>query len=272
MSWNVWGRTGTAADRQLAEVLRCEPDVLALQEVVKGSLEVWLEGLRPEGYSVIHSPIELLAAPGPYLIEKQKRPKRKNFNVTASRHPITALPGLEFPDAGEAFPEKHVATRVSVDNSVVDIHNTHLPPGSSTGLIKIHAFQAIRRRIDAPTHAARVLCGDFNAPLSETDTKMETAASRHRSWREEWDRSERLILEHPNLQDPYRLHHEKDTPFAVSHFTGHPRSASRSPHRYDHIYVSREFATDDCRCEYLQELRESGLSDHAPVIGTLRLR
>ena len=137
MSWNVWGRTGTAADRQLAEVLRCEPDVLALQEVVKGSLEVWLEGLRPEGYSVIHSPIELLEAPGPYLIEKQKRPKRKNFNLTASRHPITALPGLEFPDAGEAFPEKHVATRVSVDNSVVDIHNTHLPPGSSTGACQV---------------------------------------------------------------------------------------------------------------------------------------
>ena len=70
MSWNVNGRTGAAARKQVDEVRRCPPDVIALQEVVMGSLDVWLEGLRREGYSGNHSPIEALAAPSEAVCQR----------------------------------------------------------------------------------------------------------------------------------------------------------------------------------------------------------
>lgn len=66
-----------------------------------------------------------------------------------------------------AFPEKYLAAKVIVDGVEIDVHNAHLPPGVSRGLIKVHAFEAIRRRIEADTHVPRVLCGDFNAPVEE---------------------------------------------------------------------------------------------------------
>jgi endonuclease/exonuclease/phosphatase family metal-dependent hydrolase len=40
---------------------------------------------------------------------------------------------------------------------------------------------------------------------------------------------------------------------------------------YDHVYVSREFEIDQCRCIYLEEILEKKLSDHAPVLATLSL-
>ncbi len=40
------------------------------------------------------------------------------------------------------------------------------PHGSGRGVIKMHAFEAIRRRVDADAKYGipTVLCGDFNAP------------------------------------------------------------------------------------------------------------
>ena len=145
LSWNVNGRVKNAQRRQIDAVLGHLPDVTALQEVTNASHPVWSESLTAGGYSVL-STIDLLAVPYP-----DEKIHRKYCNVTAARHQLAQLPGLVYGDAAEtasAFPEKHLAARVTLDGVEIDLHNTHLPPGSTRGVIKVKAFEAIRRQLD----------------------------------------------------------------------------------------------------------------------------
>ena len=271
LSWNLSGKTGPAAEEQLAEVLKAEPDAVALQEVVPGSLETWAQGLLAHGYTVVSS-IELLAVPGPQHEKKPRRIRRKNFNLTASRFPLAVLPGLAFREAGvrdRAFPEKYLVTRIRAKPGTFDLHNAHLPPGSTRGIVKVETFEAIRKRLDEPTPVPRVLCGDFNTPWEESDEGIKTAAHRHPGERQRWDEAERMILEHPELSDLYRANRSPGDDFAVSHYRG--RGDRRVGCRYEHVYVSAEFDLRSSRVEYLEPLLDRGLSDHAPVAATLAL-
>jgi len=53
ISWNVNGRQGSALPRQIAALLDRGPDVVALQEVRKESLRVWLDA--PQHGGLVHS-------------------------------------------------------------------------------------------------------------------------------------------------------------------------------------------------------------------------
>ena len=173
---------------------------------------------------------------------------------------IAALPGLAFGDPEQArlaFPEKYLAVRVVVDGMGLDVHNAHLPPGSTRGAIKMHAFRAIRQRIDEPTSVPRVLCGDFNTPQFEDDEDVTTWASAHPEFRDAWDAAERGVLEHPILRDVYRQHHPPGQHYSASHFTG------GTPRRYDHVFASPELET--VRCRYMTDWLRDGLSDHAAI-------
>jgi exonuclease III len=262
ISWNVNGRVKEACQRQLDCVLAEAPDVLALQEVTVTSYGVWWRGLLAAGYSVA-STVDLVRLPYP---EVEPPVRRKYFNLTASRGGMATLPGLAFSDperARLAFPEKYLVTQVVLDGSAVDVHNAHLPPGSSRGEIKVHAFRAIRQRVDEPTNAARILCGDLNTPQAEDHESVTTWASAHPRLRDEWDAAERGVLEHPTMRDVYRERHPSYAPYPASHLTrGIPR-------RYDHVYASPEIATVWCR--YLGAWLEARLSDHAPVEAELVL-
>jgi endonuclease/exonuclease/phosphatase family metal-dependent hydrolase len=161
LSWNVNGRVKEALRSQLQKLLGRSPDIVALQEVTRESYGAWCEGLTAQGYSVVSS-VELLALPYP-----DPTIERRYMNLIAARHPLALLSGLSFdePDPARiAFPEKYVVARVSVDGAAIDVHNAHLVPGSSRGIVKVHMFEAIRRRIEQPTASARILCGDFNTP------------------------------------------------------------------------------------------------------------
>jgi endonuclease/exonuclease/phosphatase family metal-dependent hydrolase len=256
LSWNVNGRVGASCRRQAAAVMSRQPDIIALQEVTLTSHEQWRHELLASAYSVL-STVDLVQLPYPPV----KPPiQRKYFNLIAARSLIAALPGLRYADPDQArvaFPEKYVAARITVDGAPVDVHNAHLPPGSSRGTIKLHAFHAIRRRIDQPTACPRILCGDFNTPQAEDAGGLTTWASAHPSLREQWDTAERLVLEHPTMRDVYREQHQRGDPFAASHFT------RGTPRRYDHVYASPELRALSCR--YLTDCLDRRLSDHAPV-------
>jgi endonuclease/exonuclease/phosphatase family metal-dependent hydrolase len=257
LSWNVTGRVKEALRSQLRKLLERSPDIVALQEVTGESYGAWCEGLTAKGYSVVSS-VELLALPYP-----DPTIERRYMNLIAARHPLALLSGLSFdePDqARMAFPEKYVVARVCVDGAAVDVHNAHLVPGSSRGVVKVHMFEAIGRRIEQPTACARILCGDFNTPRWEDDSSLTTWARRRGS---AWDRAERSVLEHPELRDAYRALRKRGDALPVSHFTG------VTPRRYDHIYVSPEL--HPTACEYLSSWLHSGLSDHAAVEAELML-
>lgn len=200
LSWNTRGYTGSTKNDQL-EVITDDlrPDILALQEVVRGSLEFWRASLEAHGYSVVTSAIELLDRPGPYLPHKTKR-------------------------------------------------------------------------VDQPTDAARILCGDFNSPWSESDESFVVGGGRSDAAEEaRWQRAELGFLKHPELRDVYRHRHQAGEPFAVSHWRG--RGVNRTGCRYDHICASATaFDLDGSQCLYREDLLESGLSDHAPVLATIKLR
>lgn len=257
LSWNVNGRVGDLFARQLDQVLERKPDVLALQEVKLSSYPAWCERLTSEGYSVV-SAVDLARLPYPKVTPAIRR---TYFNLTASIFPLAQLPGLIFSNPREArvaFPEKYVAARIALGHDSVEVHNAHLPPGSTRGEIKIQAFRAIRRRVDNAVTAARVLCGDFNTPRSEDEHGVTTWAGAHPKLRDPWDKAERSILEHPVFRDVYRERHHRGAEFPVSHVT---RGIGR---RYDHIYASRKI--DVVTCNYLEDWRrEQQLSDHAPV-------
>jgi endonuclease/exonuclease/phosphatase family metal-dependent hydrolase len=234
------------------------------------------------GYSVV-STVDLVARPYPpppypsppfprWPEGGEDHIQRKNFNLVAARHPIAALPGLSFPNPEEArfaFAEKYLASQVTVEGVETDIHNAHLPPGSSRGVIKVYAFEAIRRRVDQDSGSARILCGDFNAPVSEdADGPLLVASG---EWPEEiqsrWDEAETSVVKNPDLPDVYREVYPEATTFPASHYTG--RGARRSPRRYDHIFASCELKAE--KCAYLGEWLEGRLSDHAPVEAELVL-
>ena len=187
------------------------------------------------------------------------------------------LPGLSYDDREEmrvAFPEKYLAARVSVDGVEIDVHNAHLPPGVSRGLIKVHAFEAIRRRIDIDTDVARVLCGDFNAPVEEdADGPIsQSSGPWSESDQERWKLAEKRIVDSLDMRDVYLDVHDSAQPVPSSHFTG--RGDRRVGHRYNHVFASAEIETKSCA--YLSDWLEADdvdgrLSDHAPVEAELSL-
>lgn len=255
LSWNVNGRVDAGRTAQIAAVLDREPDVIALQELTANTYPVWSEALLAAGYSTISS-IDLLRAPYADVVPAVTR---KYFNGLAVRGTIAALPGLAFPDPEEArlaFPEKYIAARVTLNAGTYEIHNAHLPPGSSRGIVKAQAFRAIRRRTDLAIGRV-VLCGDFNTPQHEDADGLTTWASSHPRHFEEWDSAEREVLENPALRDIYRLTRHASAPFAYSHLT---RGTKR---RYDHIYASP--ALSPITCVYHVQWLLDRLSDHAAV-------
>lgn len=286
--WNVQGRVGGTLRRQVDAVVQRKPAIVALQELTTASLPEWERGLGEAGYSVI-STVDLVARPypaPPYPTPPFPPPRkgsvhghvqRRNFNLSAARHPIKALPGLRFDDPDEAlygFPEKYLATEVEVDGAEVHVHNAHVPHGSGRGVIKVHAFEAIRRRVDADAGRPTVLCGDFNAPWSEDARGPRTGL--RRKWpddvRTRWLEAEAALLSNPRMRDVYRDVHDAEKPFPVSHFTG--RKEHLTGHRYDYIFATPELKTESC--EYLSDWLDWDesrwrRSDHAPVAAELSL-
>jgi endonuclease/exonuclease/phosphatase family metal-dependent hydrolase len=284
ISWNVAGRVQRTLRYQLQALLGLGPDVVALQELTLATMPDWEHGLRAAGY-VVESTIELVREPypePPYESPPLPPPRgggihdhfqRKNFNLTASRYPIEALPGLSFDDSNEArlaFPEKYLACRVSLGRHDIEIHNAHLPPGSTRGLIKVHAFEAIRKRVTENPDVPRVLCGDFNAPAQENvaGPVIERGGRWSEADQDRWVAAETALLTSQDMRDVYRDDHRGGPEFPISHVT---RSG---PKRYDYILASEHFQTVRCRyhSEWLDR-DESGwrLSDHAPVDADLEL-
>lgn len=283
VTWNVAGRRKALA-AQLDEVLRLDVDVVALQEVVAASLDAWRNGLTAAGYDVVTSDPDLLEVPAPTLPHRPDRGprQRKNLNLIASKRPhrIERLSGATLPDPAQAYPERHLVARVELDGSAVDVHNVHTPPGSRVRMLKVHFWEAMRERLDDPTDAARILCGDFNSPYHEDDEGFgDLGKQRYRVDRDRWRAAELGFLDHPEMRDVYRTHHQAGQPFAASYI----RKRSNARCRYDHVFVSPEFDLDRCTCEYLERLmtkpasmrgdsQNTGLSDHAPALATLSLR
>lgn len=244
-SWNVAGRTAKLPE-QTAALARREPDLVCLQEVRVSTLPRWAAALAEIG--LVH------------VLDSAEFRAKRLFNLTASRWPLTptvAVPGPQ--------PERILSVVAETPHGLLDLHNAHIPPAPSNGLIKVETLEALYERLARPSDRHRILCGDLNLPrLETTEGEVETFADNHPEWLERWDAAERSVLcglAEWDLADAFRLlngYDRRDVSWVL-----HTRARRKAAHRLDHILASSSL--NPVWCDYEHGWREAGLSDHSAI-------
>jgi len=247
ITWNINRRRAT---EEQAEALKSRsPDLVALQEVRLGSLEVWREALADLGLRYVESTRELAN-------------DRRSFLLTASRWPLCerGSRAIEVPMA-----ELILSTYLKAPARPIQVINTHVPNGSSYGWRKVEHLEALYRYLVRSGPAARILCGDFNSPQAERDdgTVLTWGQSELGNLRpsrgQRWDAAERgviLGLEPFGLRDVFRCLN------GYSARDGSWAPPSGPERRFDHVFAAPEFESKSAH--YLHEWR-GGLSDHSAL-------
>lgn len=237
-------------------VARREADLVALQEVRTGTVTEWRESLRAGGLEHVIDSGELAGK------------SIHCFNLIASRWPLEELAPLENPEPPEQFlAEGHIAARVRRPGGRdLEIHNVHIPPGSSRGLTKVRTLEALYLRLARESEIPRILCGDLNTPQYEgADGEVWSFADHHEvSLRPRWNSAELSVLlglAAWDLPDVFRSIHgyggEQEGSWGIR------RSGNGPARRFDHAFASESLGARDC--EYIHGWREQNLSDHSAL-------
>jgi exonuclease III len=273
VTWNVNARAAAGNGKQPEQARRLiaeRPEVVALQEVTTTTLPLWRAALEPEGYRVVDS-FALSANPGAL------RGRRRYGEVIASRFPVQPLRQDQFT---LPWPERVLSVRLDADFGTVEIHNAHLPAGSSDRRdgtsTKVETFEGIATRLATRCDDAhRILCGDFNSPEKEFEDgavvcwggrRDADGVVRPRGRSGRWQRQHRaeesvlLGLSRFDLGDAFRAIHGYGAR-AYSYVARH-RDTVRE-RRFDHVFASRSLRPVAAR--YLTTWLSDGLSDHAPL-------
>jgi exonuclease III len=264
LTWNLNGRR--KVDGQTAAIADRCPDVVALQEVTAPSTTLLREALA--GIGLPHVIDSFASSP-----EWKPVGPRKYGLLIGSRFPLAFVASTEV----VPWPERVLSAAVVTPRGAIVIHTTHIPPGCTNGWMKVEMLEAVSAVASAPSPTPCILCGDFNVP------QVETAQGRIVTWAEElvkvgeprlcrrkqggdarrWDAAERTVMEggpQRNLIDAFRQLHG----YGREEFSWFVRrGTNRTGRRFDHIFCSRDVGVE--RCEYVQSVREDGLSDHAAL-------
>jgi exonuclease III len=253
MTWNVNGRiNGIGA--QVKQIAAMECDIVALQEVKLNTAPIFRAEFPKQGLTYILDSFELCAD------RSRLVGPRKYGQLIASRWPIQPLQPDRFKIP---WIERVLSAIVDAPFGKVELHTTHIPPGSSNGWIKIETLEGIFDRLACQSDLPRILCGDFNTP------KEETADGRTITWDRpgsRWDSGERNVLvglADFDLVEVYRYIYG----YEKSDFSWFYR-----PHigrRFDHVFASRSLL-GKATCEYNHSFRTSKLSDHSALIVDFR--
>jgi exonuclease III len=267
IAWNLNARRGAAA-AQVAALSARAPDVVALQEVTRTTVPTLRAALHAAGLP--HAADSLSLAPPEVL---PGGPRRYGLLI-ASRHRLVAEPPGRFP---VPWPERVLSVTAHVGPFPVQIHTTHVPPGSSNGWVKVAHLEGLYAGLAREPVVPSILCGDFNTPQAELpDGAVVTWAQRQRRdgrWAvvktlrggpgARWDAAERRVLTGLadwDLADVYRQLHGYTAIDASWVLRRRDVAVGR---RFDHVFASTSLRP--VRCTYLHEFRETGLSDHSPV-------
>jgi exodeoxyribonuclease III len=165
--------------------------------------------------------------------------------------------------------ESAVSVLAQTTSGPVEIHCVHVP-NAANGWVKVETLQALRRGLERPARAPRVLCGDLNTPRRELpDGKTISFAcdSRGRVRHDrgpEWDAAELGVV--PGLQDvgyrdAYRTLHGYKA--GSPSWTWKAIAGHDGGWRLDHTFLSAELIP--VSCQYHHDWREQGLSDHSAL-------
>mgnify|MGYP001269373749 CR=1 FL=1 len=276
ISWNLNARSRTSALKSQCEyLLNGNFDLITLQEVTLtsvGFIKKSLEGIG--GYFVVSS----FDLAGDHSTLKGRR---KYGEIIASRFRFSSNDPNE---VGVPFPERVLSVELVETHVGLNIHTTHVPPGSTNGVIKVQHFEGLIDFVKKTPASMQILTGDFNSPQLEDKSHgvvtwgqrfSRDGTLRHSinpKWRtvcsaERWDAAERGIIEEGCshiLHDTFRSVPQDDE---GSYSWVMRRKGRETKRRYDHIFVSSAITTLDCY--YDQEPRKAGLSDHSPIIAEI---
>ncbi len=258
ITWNTAARVKKQGLQ--AEFLQSiSPDAVALQEVTKSTIQSWIESLARMDLSHLVHTVELVGSGA-----------RRTGVLTASRWPLEASDDQIRTD----WHEKVLSARLIGPNGNMEIHNVHVPPGSSNGWVKVEVLEAIYATLSACPNHPRILCGDFNLPKEEwPDGTVVTWAqnvdkagrtligSRGNRWHlAEWNIA--VGLQAFGLRDAYRSLHGYEEP---AHSWVAKNRGREFPRRFDHVFTD----VPPEKADYMLETLSDGLSDHAPLLVSL---
>lgn len=265
ITWNLNSRTNKQdLSKQCDYLKNGDFDIITLQEVVVGS-EGYIKDYF-KGRSVLSS-FDLV------LDKSLLVNKRKYGQIVISKSEISKIESV----ATVPFPERVLSC--SIQN--YEVHTTHVPPGSSNGVIKVEHMEGLYRFLHSRNSEKVILTGDFNSPKQELRTgevitwgqrlnsKGEVRFSINPKWKsscsaERWDVAERSIVANSasvNLKDVFRSVHG----YGVDAFSWYTNKGVGR--RYDHIFCSNCMRVADAF--YDQTPRVERVSDHSPLIAEI---
>ena len=268
ISWNLNSRSNNVILRdQVNYLLSQNLDVITLQEVTKSSLGYFLDAFKHlnqiSSFELSEDTDEL-------------KGKRKYGEMIISKFKFKYLDANRI---GLPFPERVLS--VVFEDKGIELLTTHIPPGSSNGVIKVKHFEALYDYLAKKSPHSRIVTGDFNSPKAETtngeivtwgqkiNNKGEIRLAINSKWKdqctpERWDSAERKIIDMQNtldMKDAFRdLHSYKKNGYSWKS----TRKDIDIRRRYDHVFCSNSLKVNSC--DYDHTPREQGLSDHAPII------
>jgi exonuclease III len=255
ITWNVARRVDRLVDQATAVAER-EPDVVALQEITRRTQALWRRAFELMGLAYVLTSVHTGGASG-------RTAGRRTLVMIGSRF---ALEGLDEPLAVPR-PESALSVLAQTSCGPLEVHCVHVP-NAANGWVKVETLRALRRGLERPSGAPRVVCGDLNTPRRELADGTTISFARDSRGRlrpdrgAEWDAAELGVV--PGLgdlgyRDAYRTLHgyESRSPsWTWKTIAGHDGGW-----RLDHTFVSPELLP--VFCQYHHEWREHGLSDHS---------
>ena len=261
ISWNVAGRV-RKQPHQIDAVLQSDADIIALQEIILTTQPRWILSLSKAGYFVICS--------SDFVEDKSKLKGGRRYSIIiASKWGFDTISPevLSIP-----WQERLLSVIIDSPWGPLEFHNIHMPAGVSHGVIKVQTFEGLYQFLAHPSDNLRILCGDFNSP------REEYADGRILFWGKTRRAHQGVMINDPNdrqanaersvikglaeydLVDVYRsVHGYEDHGYSWIH----KWRERRTYRRFDHIFASSKL--NPIRCEYLYEILDAKLSDHAPI-------
>ncbi len=265
LSWNTAKRL-KKVPQQIDLINEISPDIVALQEILL-STDLKFKKLLKNNYPYISSSFELAKD---LTILKNKR---MFGQLIASKYPFTPLDPENFKIP---WHERVLSVLLDVDEKKLQIHTTHIPPGSSNGWIKIDMITGIVNHFKDKSDYSQILCGDFNTPQGESEAdsvitfgqtiKSNGTVVTKNQFRGghgvDWDKGERSLfkeLREYGLVDVFRELNPSNYEAYSWQFIRKNRMFKK---RFDHIFADKRL--NFISCEYVETSRD--LSDHLPIV------
>jgi exodeoxyribonuclease III len=263
LTWNVAGRV-RKLDDQIQFMRSRGADIVTLQEVTEKTLPLIICELKAIGYSHTLNSFEMAADPADLV------GPRKYGQVIASRYGLTPLNLFDF---DVPWRERVLSCLVDLEGHQLELHTTHIPPGSSNGWVKVETFEGIYGRLAQESSIPRILTGDFNSPNIEytsgktlvfgerEDSNGNIVPTRGRGPdKGRWSAAERSVLfglAEYDLEDVFIKKHGYSSIETSWHLPQKPEVGRR----FDHIFASSDLNV--LQSGYSQCGRVHKLSDHA---------